>query len=426
MTPTIIIIGAGIAGLSAAQKLKAQGFDVTLLEANSRYGGRTSTDNTLGIPFDRGAFMFHGTENNPLADIAQQLGVKLLIADIFAKDFGLHQKQLSNLEFQKVFEQFAKLVVQAGNYARLQNHDMSLWDAMAHQRELEHYPDLTEDVYALRHYILTLYSGSGAKALSASHWNDDELELSGYYPFVVGGYQAIIDLLAKDLHIELNAQVSAIDYHQDKVIIKTQDKTYEADAIIITVPLGVLKRQHIQFMPPLPLAKTQAIDKLDMGVLNRIALKFETVFWPKEAHILAWLAKEYRTISWFNNYYCYTQQPILVGAVAGELAAKIELLEDAAVVDKAMETLRHLYGKNIADPTSYIIMRWGQDPYTYGSYSYIPVGASGKDYDTLAQCVDNKLYFAGEATIKEYPGTVHGAYFSGVREADKLIKRFGK
>ncbi len=192
----------------------------------------------------------------------------------------------------------------------------------------------------------------------------------------------------------------------------------------MTVPLGILKKNIIQFTPSLPQKKIEAINKLEMGVLDKIALKFDNIFWPKEAQVLSWIAKEYRNISWFINYASFSNEPVLVASVAGDLALKLEQLDDKALVERAMDTLRYLYGKNIPNPTDYIITRWGQDPFTYGSYSYIPVGASGADYDVLAQSVQNKLYFAGEATIKEFPGTVHGAYWSGIREAEKIIQLF--
>ena len=85
-----------------------------------------------------------------------------------------------------------------------------------------------------------------------------------------------------------------------------------------------------------------------------------------------------------------------------------------------MKTLRVMFGKNIPEPDGMLVTRWGKDPFSLGAYSHIPPFASGDDYEMLAEPVDNVLFFAGEATSREYPATVHGAYLSGVRAANEM------
>jgi len=79
-----------------------------------------------------------------------------------------------------------------------------------------------------------------------------------------------------------------------------------------------------------------------------------------------------------------------------------------------------IYGDDIAEPENYLITRWGSDEFSFGSYSYVPIGGTSFDYDELAKPVMNRLFFAGEATIKEAPATVHGTYLSGIREAQRI------
>jgi monoamine oxidase len=84
--------------------------------------------------------------------------------------------------------------------------------------------------------------------------------------------------------------------------------------------------------------------------------------------------------------------------------------------------LRLIYGEEIPDPEAWLITRWGHDPFAYGSYSYAPVGASIEDYEAMAEPVENRLFFAGEATYPEHSATVHGAFLSGMREAKRIAE----
>lgn len=105
----------------------------------------------------------------------------------------------------------------------------------------------------------------------------------------------------------------------------------------------------------------------------------------------------------------------------GNFAREIEQLSATQISDRIMQVLRRSYGQHIPEPENLIITRWSQDPFTFGSYSYIPVGGDSSDRDLLAEPVNQRLFFAGEATSRKYPSTVHGAYLSGIREAQRLL-----
>ncbi len=421
---SILIIGAGFAGIAAARELLNNGYSVTILEARDRIGGRAWTDDTLGIPFDLGAFMFHGIEGNPLYEQAKEFNIELINPYIYNRDFGNNQSPLSAEKLITIYHQLNELSEQATTYAAGLEKDIPLEQAIKAVFTSQDYPALDERIYPWAMHWITLYAGAEPKYLSASNWNKDELVLDGAQPFVIGGHKSIVNSLIKGIPIHLNTQVNHIHYDDNGVTIRSNQGSYQADAVLITVPLGVLKKKTISFEPPLPQSKLNAIDNLKMGALNRIALKFPKAFWPKDAAVLTLITKEYNQISWFINYYCYSEHPILVGGIPGDVAIECENLEDKDVVAQAMTSLRQMYGNDIPSPEAYVITHWNEDPYSYGSYSYIPVGASGNDYDLLAQSVDNKLFFAGEATNRQYPATSHGAYFSGLREAKKILLAF--
>jgi len=114
-----------------------------------------------------------------------------------------------------------------------------------------------------------------------------------------------------------------------------------------------------------------------------------------------------------------------VGFWAGSAARAVEDLAEDRVAARALAVLRRIYGSgNVPEPVGVALTRWGRDPFSYGSYSHVPVGASLADYRRLAEPVAGRLFFAGEATSDVYPATVHGAFLTGVREAERIDRVF--
>ncbi len=101
---------------------------------------------------------------------------------------------------------------------------------------------------------------------------------------------------------------------------------------------------------------------------------------------------------------------------------RLEKLSDEELIEKTIHNFKTIYGTQVLEPISYINTRWSSDPFSYGSYSYIPVDSSSHDYDLIAAPVDNRLFFAGEATHSKHPSTTHGAYLSGIRETERIKK----
>jgi monoamine oxidase len=115
------------------------------------------------------------------------------------------------------------------------------------------------------------------------------------------------------------------------------------------------------------------------------------------------------------------QKPVLLGFNAADFGKEIESWTDTKIVDSAMQTLKTIFGAGIPDPTDFQLTRWGADPYALGSYSFNALGSAPKMRNLLAQPIDQRIFFAGEATDKSYFATVHGAYLSGLRAAKEVM-----
>jgi monoamine oxidase len=179
----------------------------------------------------------------------------------------------------------------------------------------------------------------------------------------------------------------------------------------------------------LSLAKQSAIQKLGYGNLNKIALEFTETFWDDAVDYFGCAAD---TSNRGRNFMYWNLapvcgKPVLVALVAGEAAEKAETESDESLVKDAMSVLRRVASRNsqglgakwsslVPDPTAYVCTRWGSDPHSRGSYSYVAVGASGDDYDELGR-PEGRVLFAGEHTCREHPDTVGGAMLTGWRAA---------
>ncbi len=269
---------------------------------------------------------------------------------------------------------------------------------------------------------LIIDRGADLESLSA-WWFDEGESFDGDDYIFPQGYDQIINGLAKNLEIQRQQKVLKINTSNSGVSVTTDQGNFTADAAIVTLPLGVLKSGNINFSPPLPANKQGAIARLSMGVLNQVVLKFSQQFWPKKYHGFGYLSEGKADFGEFLNWSLYSQKPALMAFTGGSFAQKIEQLSEGEISDRIMRVLRQNYGEPIPEPESAIVTRWHQDPFTFGSYSYIPVGGDSSDRDLLAEPVGDRLFFAGEATNRDDPSTVHGAYLSGIREANRLINR---
>ena len=214
--------------------------------------------------------------------------------------------------------------------------------------------------------------------------------------------------------------VERIEHGPAGVRVLTQRGAFAADRAIITLPLGVLKSGQVEFSPPLPTKKIDALRRLGMGVLDKLILRFPACFWPRESEWLEHAGE--RTGEWalFFNLFKHIGQPVLVAFNSGRFARALEEAPDHQIVEQCLAVLRTMFGPAVPSPESWLVTRWASDPFSLGSYTYVPAGGSGADMDALAEPVGGRLHFAGEATSRAQYATVQGAFFSGFRAAGEI------
>lgn len=409
----VLVVGAGIAGLSAATYLKEQGVEVLVLEAQAKVGGRIQTDRSLDIPFDKGASWIHGPKGNPICEILSASGAKTFWTnDDNVSVFDFNGVEYSDKELNRAELKYNKLLRSLGG-SKTQSFEEVFY---------QNYPEYTNN--RLWTYMLSsdleFDTGGDLQELSSLDFYDDEV-FGGDDLIISNGFDHLPNYLAKGLDIELNTSITAIDYSKENILIQSNQKSYVADFIVLTVPLGVLKKKKIAFTPSLPKPIDQAIQRLKMGTVNKFLCLWDKAFWDTNLQYIGYTPKEKGKFNYFLNIKKFTPANGLVTFAFGHPAKATESQSDAEIVAEIMTHLKAIYGSNIPAPSQFLRTKWDSNPYAYGSYSFASNGTRSTDYELFENSIDDKVFFAGEHTSKDYRSTVHGAYLSGIRAAKAIV-----
>lgn len=442
----VVVIGAGLAGLVAARQLVFLGFKVVLLEGRERCGGRVKTKKMFGrgivAAADLGGSVLTGVNGNPLGVLARQIGLPLHkvrdICPLYLPDGKAVNKDVDSkveASFNRILDRVCKL--RQAMIEEVKSVDVPLGTALeAFRRAFKVAEDPQERMLLDWHLANLEYANASLmSSLSMAYWDqDDPYEMGGDHCFIPGGNERFVKDLAGDLPIFYGRTVEGVRYGSDGVLVYASGQEFRGDMALCTVPLGVLKKGTIEFIPELPQRKLDAIQRLGFGLLNKVAMLFSHNFWGSEIDTFGHLAEDPSMRGEFFLFYSYhavSGGPLLIALVAGEAAIKFEMMSPVESVKRVLEILRGIYrpkGIAVPDPQQAVCTRWGKDHFTYGSYSYVAIGSSGDDYDILSESVGDRVFFAGEATNKQYPATMHGAFLSGMREAaniQRIAKRRG-
>lgn len=476
----VIVIGAGMAGLTSASVLSKAGLSVLVLEARDYIGGRVRSgvlDDDTGTVVDLGASWLHGGDSpmHPIRLMVNKIGLRLVETDwddvvVYDEHVSISAGEIVETEklVEKALRQSRK-ALKAGS-----DEDCGLRTGF--EIGMKEYrgscrPSLVD---WLEHSLVVDEYAAPLEQLSCRFWDADEHFPGGRLDYMVaGGYHQVFDLLKEMAEVVIGDSEPLSPVHAGKYLVClnaqstriacstpllatapegsataglrnelvtvsfVRDSSLEslkARAVVVSVPLGVLKAGAIDFEPPLSTSKLAAIEHLDVGLLNKIIVEFGEVFWPADRHTFGF-APEAGLGGVFTevvNCLELTGRPVLMALAGPPFSEEMEALDDAAVLEVFLRGAAALAraaspgwaSKPLPRVVAHVVTRWRSDRWARGAYSYLPVGASPRDRAALGEPA-GRVLFSGEATHVEHPSTVHGAHLSGLRAADEALRLLG-
>ncbi|XP_041645528.1 peroxisomal N(1)-acetyl-spermine/spermidine oxidase-like isoform X2 [Cheilinus undulatus] len=481
----IVIVGCGISGISAAHKLIKSGFhNVRILEATSRRGGRVKTgrfgDNVVEI----GANWIHGpSEENPVFCLARQYGLldpEALTPENQAIDIGGEPPWIPNVftssgqrlpleELVPAKEMFDTLLDECSEFATKGGEPKASVGEFIRselkQRAEEEWKDVDAKTRSMRLCVISSIFKIQC-CINGTHSLDEVgLGAFGLYKTLPGldctfprGYEGLIENLMSELPsglVTYNQPVQCVSWNstddRDKpVMVECADgERIAADHVIVTVPLGYLKKHHSTlFSPPLPLHKLHSIQRLGFGTNNKIFVEFDSPWWDADCEVIQFVWDDEDEIAdqvpdlrtfWVKKLFGFTiLKPteryghVLCGWIAGHESEYMETLTEQEVANSIAQLVRRFTGNPTLTPRRILRSQWFHDPWTCGSYSFPGRLCSAQDLENMMEPLPSKgsqaqplqVLFAGEATHPCFYSTVHGAVLTGWREADRLISHY--
>lgn len=436
----LIVIGAGIAGLSSALALSQGGLRVIVLEARDRVGGRifTKWDEDLKLPIELGAEFIHGCPPE-IWNLLRDLNVEP--KEVSGENWCFIGGELKPCDF---FEEVDKLFEKMDEHAP----DESFLSFV--QRCCPD-PDLDLTKRWATGYITGFHAADPAQisvhSIIKGARSDEEIQADRAFR-VPNGYRSLVEyfqtaLLSRDVPIHLQTVVHDIRWQKGRVSITTesdkQSVELHASRVLITVPLPNLQgepREYgmVQFTPELPAQKQNALDKLAMGKVVRVVLRFRERFWDRlrpsqPEKSLADVRFLFSQEPWFPTWWTTMPDrlPIITAWAPFHDAEKLCDQNESFVTEKALHTIARLAGVSSHRVTGLFERaywhNWENDPFSRGAYSYVKVGGDSAQRD-LGAPVENTLFFAGEATdVSGHNGTVHGALASAQRAVQEILHK---
>jgi monoamine oxidase len=404
----VAIIGAGAAGLGAANALKDSGLSVIVLEARDRVGGRAHTILAASdVVFDVGCGWLHSADENSFVPIAGQLGFELNkdLPPWRERAYGKAFPQEDRAEFIHALDEFYDRAERAAGEAERTGRDppasLSLepgnrWNPM---------------IDAISTYV------NGVELDRVSILDMDAYEDTNINWRVRRGYGALVAAYGAACPLALNAQVTLIDHSGKRVRIETSRGTLTADKVIVTVPTSLIADEAIRFHPALP-EKVEAARGLPLGLADKVTLALaEPEVLPKEGNLRAATMRTEMGTYHLRPF----GQPCIEGFFGGRFARALEDAGNGAIAVAAIDEIVSFIGNDFRRKLSPLAeSRWAHDPFARGSYSHALPGHAG-DRAVLAAPVDRRLFFAGEATSPHFFSTAHGARDSGERAAREVL-----
>ena len=410
--PDVVIIGAGIAGLEAAKTLAEQGVSFILIEANDRIGGRVHTDRSLfNIPFDTHAHWMRASPTNRLIFHAQSNGF-----DVY-RDHGRQQYFVGDRKATKV-ELIDLHNTDALFNARIRSSALGNANGPNDNARTALRADFFERPWG---YTVASEYGVWDMAQDSKDWSPkswwNSLDATNW--FCAEGYGSVVAHYGQGIPVKLRVAALEIDWSGDRIKVKTSAGTIIARAAILTVSVGVLAAERIKFTPTLPVEKQEAIDDIDMAVMNYIGLLFsEDIFgFGPDTYIYQQQTDE-GGVGYLTNTH---HSNLTYGYVGGSQAKALEREPMETVVNYGLDGLKSMLGNDIEKRfVKGFATACGKVPLFDGAYSTVRPGKSSARA-VLGGALAGRLFFSGEATHPVQASTVNGGLESGREAATQTV-----
>jgi monoamine oxidase len=411
---TILVIGAGAAGLSAAHQLSSGGHDVVVIEARDRLGGRIHTlyPPASPVPIELGAEFIHGDRN---ATWGLAGSCEIETTEMADRHWELQEgKWRENMRFWDELESVMEKLQDAEHDQPFASFMRRIRGVPQHARSLVR--DYVEGFHAARPEEIGVVALTEAEEAGEKAHGQRQFHINS-------GYSSLIDCMAQTLdsqraHIHCNAAVELICWRRGKVEAFTDQNRYFGRAAIVTVPLGVLQAEVPRFDPPLP-QKRAAAASLRAGNITKLALVFDRPIWPRKLsgflHVHG---------APFPTWWIHERAPVLTAWAGGLRTDSFSTRKPASILDTAVTELARIFHRDGRSVESALrdsfFHDWRRDRFSRGAYSYVPAGQLSA-VQCLSEPVEDTLFFAGEALAPSgEQGTVHGAIGSGISVAQRL------
>jgi monoamine oxidase len=409
----VVIIGAGAAGIAAARRLAGTRAKIALIEASGRLGGRCVTDgSTFGVPFDRGAHWIHVPDLNPVTPLAMKSGFDVYPAPS-AQRVRIGRRYARTGEMEDYLTATVRANRAIGDAGRGRQ-DMS--SAQALPKDLGDWQPTIEFVLGPFSCAKDLAEVSALDFSRSIERNNDM--------FCREGLGALIAKLADGLPVQLSRPASFIDWSErNRIEIRTAKGLMVARTVIVTVSTSVLASDKLKFEPELPRRYLDAVEKLRLGSYDHIALELPgNPLSLQRDELVFEKAESARTAAILANI---SGTALCTIEVAGKFGADLAASGEPEMVSFALDWLTGLYGADIRKAVKRTsATRWNHEPWTLGAFSAAAPGGQWARA-ALAEPVRDRIFFAGEATHETLWGTVGGAWASGERAADAVLRKLG-
>ncbi|XP_057978587.1 polyamine oxidase 1 [Malania oleifera] len=430
---SVIVVGAGVSGISAAKVLAENGVeDLVILEASDHVGGRIRKEDFGGVSVELGAGWIAGVggkESNPVWELARNSGLRTCLSDYSNARYNIYDRSGKIFPSGLAADSYKKAVDSA--IQKLRNQEANNGGDPLDLPSTPKTPiELAID------FILHDFEMAEVEPIS-TYVDFGERE------FLVAderGYEYLLYRMAEtflftsegkilDGRLQLNKVVRDLQHSRNGVTVITEDGcVYEANYVILSVSIGVLQSDLISFRPSLPRWKTEAIERCDVMVYTKIFLKFPYKFWPcgpeKEFFIYAHERRGYYTF-WQHMDNAYPGSNILVVTLTNGESKRVEAQSDEETLKEAMEVLRDMFGPNVPNAIDILVPRWWNNRFQRGSYSNYPIICNYQAVHDIKAPI-GRIFFTGEHTSERFNGYVHGGYLSGIDTSKALLGEMRK